>query len=143
MAQFKQPPLSVFNEKSMGCPNYVRFRLSPEMVIAIGARVKEIGPVMTGKDVELTAHYQPPGELEPYERLLTDAAHGEATYFARQDGVEAAWKIVDPILNTVVPVKMYEPGTWGPQEAEALVRPEVCWHEPIPSETREVVSAAK
>ena len=140
MAQFKPPPLNVFNEKSMGCPNYIRFRLSPEMVIAIGARVKSPGTGRwRGGDVELPAHYQPPGELEPYERLLTDAAHGEATYFARQDGVEAAWKIVDPILNTVVPVKMYEPGTWGPQEAEALVRPAVCWHEPIPSETREIV----
>jgi glucose-6-phosphate 1-dehydrogenase len=137
MAQFKAPPLNVFKEKSMGCPNYIRFRLSPEMVIATGARVKAPGQAMAGKDVELTAHYQPPGELEPYERLLTDAANGETTYFARQDGVEAAWEIVDPVLNNVVPVKMYEPGTWGPKEADVLVRPAVCWHEPIPSETRE------
>jgi glucose-6-phosphate 1-dehydrogenase len=137
MAQFKSPPLNVFHETSMGCPNYIRFRLSPEMVIAMGVRVKAPGSMMAGKDVELTAHYQPPGELEPYERLLTDAAHGETTYFARQDGVEAAWEIVDPILNNVVPVNMYDPGTWGPTEADMLVRPAVCWHEPIPSETRE------
>jgi glucose-6-phosphate 1-dehydrogenase len=137
MAQFKQPPLNVFKEPSIGCPNYLRFRLSPEMVIAMGASVKSPGQTMTGKDVELMAHYQPPGELEPYERLLTDAANGETTYFARQDGVEAAWEIVDPVLNNVVPVKMYELGTWGPKEADELVRPSVCWHEPIPSEVRE------
>jgi glucose-6-phosphate 1-dehydrogenase len=141
MAQFKQPPLNVFMEKSVGCPNYIRFRLSPEDIIAMGVSVKVPGQQMTGKDVELLAHYQPPGELEPYERLLTDAAAGETTYFARQDGVDEAWRIVDPILNNVVPVQLYEPGTWGPEAADKLVRPLVCWHEPIPSETREAAVA--
>ena len=140
MAQFKQPPMNVFQEKSLGCPNYIRFRLSPEEVIAMGVSVKTPGPLMMGKDVELMAHYQPPGEMEPYERLLSDAAAGDPTYFARQDSVEAAWKVVDPVLNNVVPIQMYDPGTWGPEAAEALVRPSVCWHEPIPSETRETIT---
>jgi glucose-6-phosphate 1-dehydrogenase len=133
MVQFKRPPTNVFKEPSIPCPNYMRFRLSPEVIIGIGARVKSPGPAMTGKDVELLAHYQPPGELEPYERLLSDAAAGEATYFGRQDAVEAAWRIVDPILNDVVPIDFYEPGTWGPPAAEKIVSPQDCWHQPSPA----------
>jgi glucose-6-phosphate 1-dehydrogenase len=130
LVQFKQPPLNVFGEKSLGCPNYIRFRLSPEVVIALDARVKLPGQAMVGKDVELLAHYQPPGELEPYERLLTDAANGETTYFARQDGVEAAWRILDPILDNADPVRPYEPGTWGPEHADVCIAPKGCWHIP-------------
>jgi glucose-6-phosphate 1-dehydrogenase len=130
MVQFKQPPLNVFNENPIGCPNHIRFRLSPEVIIAIGTRVKTPGPAMAGKDVELLAHYQPPGEMEPYERLLTDAAAGDATYFSRQDGVEAAWRIIDPILNNAVPIHEYDPGTWGPKQAEQLLAGESGWHVP-------------
>jgi glucose-6-phosphate 1-dehydrogenase len=130
MVQFKPPPLNVFNEPSVVCPNYIRFRLSPEVVIALGARVKNPGAAMAGSDVELLAHYQPPGEMEPYERLLTDAAVGEMTCFSRQDGVEAAWRVVDPVLNNAVPVQMYEPQTWGPKAAESLIGTQPCWHVP-------------
>jgi glucose-6-phosphate 1-dehydrogenase len=128
----KPPPLNVFKEKTLGMPNYIRFRLSPEVIIGLGARVKTPGAAMNGTDVELLAHYQPPGELEAYERLLTDAASGETAYFARQDGVEAAWRIVDPILNNVVPVQEYDPGTWGPTQSDKMVAPHSCWHVPNP-----------
>ena len=131
LVRFKHPPLNVFNEAKIGAANHIRFRLSPDEVIAMGARVKESGTVMAGRDVELVAHYNPAGELEPYERLLSDAAAGETTYFARQDGVEAAWRILDPILNDSVPIQFYEPGTWGPKEADPLAAPQMCWHDPI------------
>ncbi len=97
---------------------------------------------MTGKDVELLAHYQPPGELEPYERLLSDAANGETAYFARQDGVEAAWKIVDPVVGDAVPVEFYEPGTWGPPSSERIIAPQDCWHQPSAILDAETVAAA-
>jgi glucose-6-phosphate 1-dehydrogenase len=135
MVQFRQPPLNVFDENPLGAPNHIRFRLSPEVIIAMGTRVKAPGAAMTGKDVELLAHYQPPGEMEPYERLLTDAASGDGTYFARADGVDAAWRIVDPILNDVVPIQQYEPGSWGPRQAEPLAAPQACWHAPSPMDS--------
>jgi glucose-6-phosphate 1-dehydrogenase len=142
MVEFKRPPLNVFNENPTGVPNYIRFLLSPEVVIAIGTRVKIPGAAMAGRDAELLAHYQPAGEMDPYERLLTDAASGETTYFARQDGVEAAWQIVDPILNDVVPLHEYEPGTWGPKQADELVAPLVRWHVPCPSPTPDKTRAS-
>ena len=145
LVQFRRPPTNVFSESDISCPNYMRFRLSPETIIGLGARVKMPGQAMTGKDVELLAHYQPPGELEPYERLLSDAAAGETAYFARQDGVEAAWKIVDPVLGDAVPVEFYEPGSWGPPSAEKIVSPQDCWHQPSPmvdAQTAAVAAAA-
>ncbi len=143
LVQFKRPPVNVFNEKSVECPNYIRFRLSPEEVIALGARVKSQGPAMAGKDVELMAHYQPPGEMEPYERLLSDAAVGEMVCFTRQDVVEAAWRIVDPVLNNPVAVQMYDPGTWGPKQADDLRPGGGCWHVPTAGESQESIAAAR
>ena len=70
------------------------------------------------------------GELEPYERLLTDAMHGEAMLFVREDAVEAAWSIVEPILGNVTPVHSYEPGEWGPTEADRLAADIGGWHNP-------------
>jgi glucose-6-phosphate 1-dehydrogenase len=118
---FKRPPIMVFGEADPGEPNYLRFRLSPEVVIALETRVKVPGEAMVGKDVELMAHYQPPGELAPYARLLHDAARGESTFFARQDNVELAWQIIDGILDDVVELHPYKQGTWGPPEADALM----------------------
>ncbi|HZZ78610.1 MAG TPA: glucose-6-phosphate dehydrogenase [Gemmataceae bacterium] len=106
----------VLDEAQLPGANYFRFRLGPEEVIAIGTRVKKPGERMVGESAELVAHHQPPDEMEPYERLLGDAAMGDATLFAREDSVEAAWRIVNPILNDKsVPIE-YEPGTWGPSD---------------------------
>ena len=106
------------------CPgqaNYVRFRLSPDMTIAIGARVKRPGDQLIGDLTELQVAHHPQGdEMDAYERLLSDAMVGDGTLFASQDGVEAAWAVVQPILGLVTPVHEYEPGTWGPSEAELL-----------------------
>jgi glucose-6-phosphate 1-dehydrogenase len=105
----------------MGQANYVRFRLSPDVTIAIGARVKRPGEELIGDPTELQVVNHPHGdEMSAYERLLGDAMAGDGTLFAGQDCVEAAWAVVQPILGKVTPVHIYEPGTWGPSEAEKL-----------------------
>jgi glucose-6-phosphate 1-dehydrogenase len=104
-----------------GQANYVRFRLSPDVTIAIGTRVKRPGEHLIGDPTELQVVNHPHGdEMSAYERLLGDAMAGDGTLFAGQDGVEAAWAVVQPILGEVTPVHIYEPGTWGPPEVERL-----------------------
>ena len=128
LVTLRRPPLSKL------CPhetNYVRFRLSPEVTIAIGARVKRPGEQMTTDPTELRFVHQPDGEeMDAYERLLGDAMHGDATLFAREDGVEAAWAIVQPILGGTTPIHIYEPGSWGPDEAARLTAGVGGWHSP-------------
>jgi glucose-6-phosphate 1-dehydrogenase len=100
--------------------NYVRFRLSPEVIISIGARTKEPGETMTGEDVELLVRHVDAGEMSPYERLIGDAMRGDPTLFVREDEVETAWRVVEPILGNVTPLYTYAPDTWGPAEAEKI-----------------------
>jgi glucose-6-phosphate 1-dehydrogenase len=125
VVELKQPPPVVFDEKPAHDGNSVRFRLSPQVVIAIGARTKKPGEGMRGEPVELSVMEGPEqgagNRLEAYERLIGDAMMGDATLFARQDLVEAAWAIVDPVLGCGLPVIEYEPGSWGPGEADRLV----------------------
>ncbi len=86
---------------------------------------------MAGQDVELVVHEQPGGaELAPYERLLDDAMAGDATLFARQDAVEAAWQVVDRVLDNDTAPHIYRPGTWGPEQAAALMAHHGGWHDP-------------
>ncbi len=117
------------------CPgqaNYVRFRLSPDVTIAIGARVKRPGEELIGDVTELQVVNHPHGvEMGAYERLLGDAMVGDGTLFAGQEGVEAAWAVVQPILRSVTPVHIYEPGTWGPLEAEELTAGICGCHSPV------------
>jgi glucose-6-phosphate 1-dehydrogenase len=111
--------------------NHFRFRLSPEATIAVGAMIKKPGEELLGEDVELlVSHEATDEEEEAYEQLLTDAMMGEPFHFAREDYVEEAWRIVDPVLQAMPPVIEYEPGTWGPREAAALVAPDA-WHDPV------------
>lgn len=112
--------------------NYVRFRLSPNIVLALGARVKKPGEALVGESVELIAREQTHDEIKPYERLLGDAMRGDSSLFAREDAVEEAWRIVDPILGNVTPVHIYESNTWGPAEADTLVAGVGGWHNPTP-----------
>ncbi|HZZ71075.1 MAG TPA: glucose-6-phosphate dehydrogenase [Pirellulales bacterium] len=134
MVHFKGSPQPVLDETAPLTGAYCRFRLNPETVVALGARVKKPGERMVGENVELIAHYQPPDEMEPYERLLGDAAHGDPTLFAREDSVEASWRIVDPILGNVTPLSFYEPNTWGPPAASQAFSPTGGWHNPEPEE---------
>jgi glucose-6-phosphate 1-dehydrogenase len=94
--------------------NFVRFRLSPEVIISIGAKIKAPGEAMVGEDVELVMHHVEAGEMTPYERLLGDAMRGDAMLFVREDEVEAAWTVVQPVLGNATPVQPYAQETWGP-----------------------------
>jgi glucose-6-phosphate 1-dehydrogenase len=135
IVDLKGPPVAIFDEINPAQSNYFRFRLSPEVVISAGAKVKRPGEEMVGDAVELVARHRPAGEKSPYERLLGDAIRGDASLFTRDDVVEAAWRVVDPILHSADPVAEYEPGTWGPAAAREVVAGEEGWHDPKPEET--------
>jgi glucose-6-phosphate 1-dehydrogenase len=130
LVTLKRPPQAVFGEIEPRQSNFLRFRLSPNVVIALGARAKVPGEAMIGEEVELIARHHAGDEMAPYERLLGDAMRGDASLFAREDTVEAAWRVVDPVLGSVTPVYPYEPNTWGPHAADALVAGEGGWHNP-------------
>ena len=133
MVEFRRPP-RIFDEPQPRQRNYVRFRLGPHRVlIALGARTKAPGTVMAGRDVELSVCDFEAGERDAYERLLRDALKGDATLFARWDGIEAAWRVVDPVLNLDTPVYPYEPGSWGPPAADRIVGPDG-WRAPVDPE---------
>ena len=100
----------------------------------MGARAKKPGERMTGEDIELFVCRQQGDEQGAYERLISDAMEGDTSLFAREDGVEEAWRIVDPILKMSTPVFEYAPGTWGPNEAQAVVANIGGWHNPTEEE---------
>ena len=121
--ELKKAPAVVFDVKLPDIGNYVRFRLGPEVAIGIGAVIKKPGERLTGQPVELSVVRQDAAaDMSAYERLLGDAMQGDATLFARQDSVEAAWQVVDPVLSggDRKPIE-YDPGSWGPREADRLV----------------------
>jgi len=136
VARLRRPPAANFVEA--GPQNYIRFRISPEMTIALAVSIAP--PSEQGRElVELEACRHPrPEEMEAYERVLTDAMAGDATLFARQDYVEEAWRVVDPVLKANTPVYPYAPHTWGPteapQEAIANITPPAGWQTPLPDE---------
>jgi glucose-6-phosphate 1-dehydrogenase len=130
VVNFKRPPRATFSEKSAGLANHFRLRLSPEVIIAFGMRVKKPGEIMEGEDVELIANHQEPKEMSPYERLLGDALHGDSSLFSQDDCVDAQWRIVQPILSDPTPPHEYEPNTWGPKQADALIAPMGGWVNP-------------
>ncbi len=130
----KRPPLALFEEVGIERANSFRFRLSPDVFVSLSLRAKVPGQAMEGEEVELVARHHTGDELTPYERLLGDAMRGDPTLFTREDGVEAAWRVVDPILGDLTPVHEYEPGTWGPAESDALVRELGAWHRPTEPE---------
>lgn len=130
--EFKQPPPVVFPDKPLAMGNYVRFRLGPDVSIAIGAVIKKPGERLTAQPVELSVVRQDAGsDMDAYERLLGDAMQGDTTLFARQDVVEAAWAIIDPVISGPrrKPIE-YAPGTWGPTEADRLVADVGGWNMP-------------
>jgi glucose-6-phosphate 1-dehydrogenase len=130
LVTLKRPPLRRVGPEET---NHLRFRLSPEVIIALGARIKKPGEQMVSEPTELKVMHQTGAdEMDAYERLLGDAMAGDATLFSRQDGVEAAWAIVDPILGGATPVHQYEPGTWGPPDAARLTADVGGWHAPAP-----------
>jgi glucose-6-phosphate 1-dehydrogenase len=134
IVDLKVPPLPIFDEITAAGSNYFRFRLSPEVVISVGARVKSRGEEMRGEEVELVARHSPEGEKSPYERLLGDAIRNDTSLFTSADSVEAAWRVVEPVLGDTTPLGEYEPGSWGPPATADLAGDEG-WHDPKPEKS--------
>jgi glucose-6-phosphate 1-dehydrogenase len=126
----KGPPLPIFDASDAMPCNYFRLRLSPEVVIGTGALVKRSGEDMRGEPVELIARHQSQCDKSPYERLLGDAVRGDTSLFTQDECVEAAWRVIDPVLHDPPPVVLYEPGTWGPKEADRVIEGHETWHNP-------------
>ena len=127
--KLRQPP-KLYSELTPP-PNYFRFRVTPNLVIAIGAFVKVAEQARWGEPVELVVTERTePNQVSAYEALIDDVIDRDHTRFAREDYVNESWRIIDPVLGDRVPVHPYEPGTWGPREAEALIAPDGGWYTP-------------
>jgi glucose-6-phosphate 1-dehydrogenase len=141
MVDLHYPPQPIFKGDAFGRPNYFRFRLSPDVVIAIGARAKVAGETMTGEDIELNVLHQSGDEMDAYERLIGDAMKGDLALFSREDSAEAQWRIVDSILNSGTPLYGYEPGSWGPQQSDEIASSFGGWRDPVIADGRDQRSA--
>lgn len=132
LVELKPPPQKLFADSvpATGRANYLRFRLSPSSAIALAARVKRAGKEFVGVQRELYLVEEQPGEESPYERLLGDAMAGDGALFTRENAVEAAWAVVDPILKSHRRIHPYRRGSWGPKEADALIAKDGFWHNP-------------
>lgn len=130
LVEMKRPAQSVFGESEPPDADYFRFRLTPDMSISLGARAKRPGEAMIGEAVELYASHRSGAEQPPYQRLIGDALRGDQSLFAREDAVEAAWRVVDGVLDSGTPPHLYEPGTWGPLEAAKVLLRGDHWHNP-------------
>jgi glucose-6-phosphate 1-dehydrogenase len=136
MVTLKRPPLAIFTESAPAFPNYFRFRLSPEVVISAGTMVKHPGEEMRGDPTELIARCLLEKETPPYARLLSDAIRGDTSLFASKDSIEAAWRVIDPVLHSPMPVVEYEKGTWGPAAATRIIADDQGWHDPKATESK-------
>ena len=132
--QFKRPPRETFGEIVPAFSNHLRFRLSPDVQIGMGIRVKIPGERRAGQDVELVAAQNEGDAKAPYELLLGDAMRGDDMLFASEGTVEAQWRIIDPILENVTPLYFYPAKTWGPTEADQVIAKSGAWYNPKPSE---------
>jgi glucose-6-phosphate 1-dehydrogenase len=132
LVELKPPPQRLFADcvSDTGLGNYLRFRISPRSAVALAARVKRAGEEFVGEQRELYMLDVQPNERSPYERLLGDAMAGNGALFTREDSIEAAWAVVDPILTNHCPAYPYNPGSWGPKEADAIIATRAGWHNP-------------
>jgi glucose-6-phosphate 1-dehydrogenase len=132
LVELRPPPQKLFadSDPTSGPANYLRFRISPDSEIALAARVKLAGSDFVGIQKELHLLEQQPGEEMPYERLLGDAIAGDGALFIREDAVEAAWAVVDPVLKKHHRARPYKRGTWGPKDANTLIAANGPWHDP-------------
>jgi glucose-6-phosphate 1-dehydrogenase len=136
LVQLKSPPQRLFADSAPATSraNYLRFQLSPNSAIALAAWVKRAGKEFVGEQRELYLVEEQPGEESPYERLLGDAMAGDGALFTREDAVEAAWAVVDPVLKNHHRVRPYKRRSWGPKEADAIIASNDSWHNPSPKE---------
>ncbi|MEJ2684202.1 MAG: glucose-6-phosphate dehydrogenase [Candidatus Sulfobium sp.] len=131
--EFKRPPREAFGEIVPNLSNHFRFRLSPDVLIELGIRVKIPGEKRAGEDVDLTLVQSEGDAMAPYERLLGDALTGNSVLFALETTVEEQWRIVNPILGEVSPLYFYDPDTWGPAEADQIIAEHGPWYNPKPA----------
>ncbi|MEP7153916.1 MAG: glucose-6-phosphate dehydrogenase [Nitrospira sp.] len=133
LVELKPPPQRLFDDSRPGAgrANYLRFRLSPSSAVALAARVKRPGKEFIGDQQELYLLEEQSGEETPYERLIGNAMAGDGALFTREDAVEAAWRVVDPVLKTHHRIRPYKRGTWGPKEADALIVTDGGWNNPL------------
>ncbi|MDA8362814.1 MAG: glucose-6-phosphate dehydrogenase [Gammaproteobacteria bacterium] len=138
LVELKPPPQRLFDDSRPGAgrANYVRFRLSPSSAVALAARVKRPGKEFVGDQQELYLLEEELGVESPYERLLGDALAGNGALFSREDTVEAAWAVVDPVLKNHGRAQPYRRGSWGPKQADELIAADGGWHNPLPERTR-------
>ena len=136
LVELKPPPQRLFDDSApaLGRANYLRFRISPGSAVALAARVKRAGKEFAGDQRELYLLEETPTEESPYERLLSDAMAGDGALFTRENAVEAAWAVVDPVLKKHHRVRPYRRGSWGPKEADELIAPDGVWHNPALNE---------
>ena len=134
LVELKPPPQRLFADSAptKGRANYIRFQLSPGSAVALAARVKHVGKEFVGDQRELYLLEEELGEEKPYERLLGDAMIGDGALFTREDAVEAAWAVVDPVLKRHHRVRPYKRGSWGPKEADSIIASDGGWHAPRP-----------
>jgi glucose-6-phosphate 1-dehydrogenase len=134
LVEFKRPPQSFFADaENPPHPNHLLFRLKPGEQVTLGMQINDAGEQLKSRGVDMTYRYsaEREGQREPaYARLFEEAMKGQQRLFARADGVEAAWRIVDPVLADAPAVHVYEQGTWGPAPAEDLIAQAGGWHEP-------------
>ncbi|MBC7664237.1 MAG: glucose-6-phosphate dehydrogenase [Caulobacter sp.] len=129
--RFKPPPQNLFGDAAVGeDANYLRFHLAPHSTIALGARVKRAGREFVGDQREFILLEEAPGDQDPYQRLLTDAMNGDGALFAREDTIEAAWAVVEPVLVEHPQALPYAPGNWGPAAANHFIAPDGGWRNP-------------
>ena len=141
LVRLRRPP-NVYHADSLE-QNHIRLRISPDVEIALGMMVLKPDKDIEGKAIEMVANHHPESnEMDAYERVLGEAIAGDTTLFAREDYVEEAWRIVDPVLRAETPVDEYEPGSWGPPEASQSIVPRGGWHAPVIAPARDVPLAA-
>lgn len=133
VVELKPPPQKLFDDAAQkaGRANYLRFRLSPNTAVALAARVKRAGKEFIGDQRELTLVEEQTGQESPYQRLLGDAMAGDGALFTREDAVEAAWVVVEPVLLNHHAAIAYRRGSWGPKQADALIEADGGWHQPV------------
>ncbi len=130
--RFKAPPQNLFADAAASeAANCLRFRLSPHSSISLSARVKSPGKAFVGEQREFTLIEEDNADPSPYERLLTDAMNGDGALFSREGAIEAAWAVVEPVLNEHPAAIVYEPGSWGPKAADDFIAADGGWHNPV------------
>jgi glucose-6-phosphate 1-dehydrogenase len=128
--RFNRPPRDIFGIDDPTMCDALRFRIWPEARITLSIAGKKPGAGRVPQLQELSFAEEPGSDMRPYDRLIGAALDGNRVPFARQDAVEAAWRVVDPVLGDVVPVHRYSRGSWGPKEADALLPDGEQWHDP-------------